>query len=381
MLQAYGQPIQFSDTATHLGIIQGNLKNFNDLRVNDRIRNASQALYSLFGAGLHGRNGLNPAICGKLWQTYIIPRLLYGAEIWVLNRKQLERMEVFQREKLRQIQNLPERTANIAVLSLLGIPPVSAEIDIRALCLFRNAIAEKNNIEYRLALRQLATKDRNSGSWFIHIAKKLDEYNLPSAFDILAETPKKNHWNRKVRLAVLSSWESKFITENEKKHLSTIRFMSSSTLNLRYPAITWSSCSKSWRETQKARIKAKVLCGVLTLQTSESKFKQNASPTCKLCNMEAENREHFMLRCQTLTQIRSKHIDILHQLLKDWNLLHLLQDDKILLQLLMDASHPSLPESMCKDPEKIELVEEMSRNLVYYMYVERLKILNCATPK
>ena len=67
---------------------------------------------------------------------YVIPRLLYGLEVLSLNKKQLDELERFHLEILKNIQLLPTRTANSIVYLLLGALPLKAEIEKRQLGLF-----------------------------------------------------------------------------------------------------------------------------------------------------------------------------------------------------------------------------------------------------
>ena len=39
--------------------------------------------------GVHGTNGLNPQISYKIYQVYVIPRLLYSPEVLALTETQL----------------------------------------------------------------------------------------------------------------------------------------------------------------------------------------------------------------------------------------------------------------------------------------------------
>ena len=47
------------------------------------------------GAGLHGKNGLNPTTCLHLLQVYVILILTYGLEILLPSRTELQTLEIF----------------------------------------------------------------------------------------------------------------------------------------------------------------------------------------------------------------------------------------------------------------------------------------------
>ena len=99
-----------SEDTTHLGLIRAELKE-NNLNIDARISIARRTLYSLMNIGLHGTNGLNPQTSYKIYQSHVIPRLLYGMEILPLNQNLLDIMARFHTNTLRNIQSLPTRTA------------------------------------------------------------------------------------------------------------------------------------------------------------------------------------------------------------------------------------------------------------------------------
>jgi hypothetical protein len=37
-----------------------------------------QTIYALLGSGLHARSGMSPVVLMKIWNTYVVPRFLYG---------------------------------------------------------------------------------------------------------------------------------------------------------------------------------------------------------------------------------------------------------------------------------------------------------------
>jgi hypothetical protein len=384
MLYMNGTPIEFVDSATHLGILQGPVAKLGEQRVKERIKGATKALYALFGAGLHGRNGLNPAICRKIWVTYILPRLLYGCELWELDKASIQKLEVFQREKCRQIQNLPSRTAKIAVLGMLGLAPIEAEIDIKALSLFRNVATDQESLEYNIALRQLATKDvTKSSSWFANIERKLLQYSLPSAHTLLKDPPGKRWWNELVRKTVVTYWEDKYRQEAEQKGLTSIRNMAGGTRGFTSVAQVWMASTINLRETAKARVKAKLMSGTIHLQATEALFSGGRiSPICKLCGEEEEDRTHFVLRCPAMQSTRSEHLLPILGTLEDHGLGYLTTDQTQLYQVIADCTH----EALFILPEKgnaslLDCLERMSRDLIYYLYLRRITKLNLQIPK
>ena len=79
-------------------------------------------------------------------------------EILNLSEAELKCLDSFQRKILKQIQHLPEKTANEAVYLLLGGLPIRARIKLNQLTLFLMTITG-STIESKIAERQLAMKD------------------------------------------------------------------------------------------------------------------------------------------------------------------------------------------------------------------------------
>jgi endonuclease/exonuclease/phosphatase family metal-dependent hydrolase len=355
-----------SCSAVHLGITHSPDPDVNSTRVSDRIKSATKSLYAMFGAGLHGRNGLNPVVCRKLWLSYIMPVLIYGAELWALEDKHIKRLETFQLGKLRQLQNLPDRTANAAVLGLIGLRPVEAELDLRTLGLFRRAVDKTDSIEYQIALRQLAMKTSKSSSWFVYVDSILNKYDLPSAHATILNRGTVSNWKAMTKARVNRYWEDRIKVEANK---STTRYISAASLRLDSPALLWSSSMSSPRETQKGRIKAKALCGVLRLQVHDHIFSGGRQTSkCKLCGSEAEDRRHFLLRCPTLTYIRVPHLEKLIRLLTEPTDREAISDG-MLIQLVLDPNHPSCSLTKDASADQLVLAEAINRDMIYRIII------------
>ena len=366
--------------ATHLGILQSPSRDVNDTRMDERISMGTRTLYALFGAGLHGRNGLNPSSSRKIWTVYILPRILHGSELWLLQEKHIQRLELFQRQKLRQLQGLPDRTSSDAVLGIIGVWPIEAEIDRRILVMFRNIANTPDSIEYKIALRQLGTKDTSSKSWFIRVVHTLQKYDLPTAYTILDNPPSRHSWKSTVIRKMCQFWNDSILTSASNK--SSLRFVSAKTLELGHPAILWSSALVSHRDTQKAFLKAKLLTGTYRLQAHEAVFNKsykNMQSTCHLCKTETEDRNHFLLRCRALDQVRHTHLPLLASCLTEINVTWESLDDDVKLHILLDANHiPTAfaSTSMCKKLNIWDRVEKIARDCIYSLHVLRWKLLS-----
>ena len=102
------KPIQSSLQTTHLGIVRA-CKNEVKINIQDHISTARKTLYSLIPVGINSKDGLNPLVAYRIYQSYVIPRLLYGLEVLPLNQSQVAELETFHIKTLRSIQALTNK--------------------------------------------------------------------------------------------------------------------------------------------------------------------------------------------------------------------------------------------------------------------------------
>ncbi|CAG2249407.1 unnamed protein product [Mytilus edulis] len=86
------------------------------------------------------RRGFSPMVTYKLWRTYAVPRSIYGLEVMNLLAKEKDMLELAERKILRQIQGLPNNTANMAVYTLVGAEPIAITLDKNVLTFFMNIV-------------------------------------------------------------------------------------------------------------------------------------------------------------------------------------------------------------------------------------------------
>ena len=165
-----------AEQTTHMGIPRSS-SDQEMHAVETNIQKAQRTMYSLMGASLHGENGLDPETAVSLLQTYVFPVLYYGMEIITPTGKALNRLEVQQKKKLKQVLSLSTNVADPAVYIISSALPAEAMIHKRILSLFGNITRlTENAIEYNLAKKQLEIKTFKSHSWFIVVKKILIQY-------------------------------------------------------------------------------------------------------------------------------------------------------------------------------------------------------------
>ena len=125
------------DKATHIGITRSDTNSARPT-IDENIRKARRATYSLMGTGLHGENGLDPETSISLLKTYILPILTYGLEIVIPKGQILDGIQNYNKKPFRQVLSLAVNVADPAVYMISGLLPLEAEIHIKVFTMFGN---------------------------------------------------------------------------------------------------------------------------------------------------------------------------------------------------------------------------------------------------
>lgn len=362
-----------SDQATHLGIQRcvTNAKTTKET-VQTRIITARRTVFALMGAGLHGLNGVNPKASIHLIKTYVVPRLLYGLEILSLSIEDIRNLENYYKKLLRQIQHIPDRTANAATFLLLGRIPIIGEVHKRMLTTYGNIIRNIDSVERDLAFRQLALRPPNS--WFTKLGDLAEKYDLCSPHDILDTPPTKLAWGKLVNNAVNNYYMTSLIAEAKQK--KTLALLSLE--NCGYGVIhnIWKSCDTDPFATTMAGLKVKIATNTLVLQANRAKFDKNCStsPICLLCQLEPEDINHFILRCSALDPVRSPFLNKLKLTVAETRSGSLYEKElwlpENLIQLITDCTKFTFFNNI-----ETADIETLSRGMCYRLFQKRSCLL------
>ena len=364
-----GEKVDTPNSTVHLGIVRNTSGNAD---IEGKITLGRKTAYSLMGAGLHGDSGLKATLNGHVWSTFVIPRFLYGLEVQLLKNKDIENLEKFQRKCLKQIQGLPDNTSNTACLALLGILPVEALLHKNLLNMFVNMIRNENSIEYEIAQRQLVMRESPRESIFTHIQSISAHYGLPSVFELLNDPQAKEAWkctlNHKIHDMVKASWKSDIECKSSTKYLNA------NVLNVGSSHHIWSTVGDNIHDSRRAQIKCKLLTGTYILQANRAAFNQYAvKPTCKLCQVAPETRQHFVGECAFFKDDRRIYIEKLSTITSLSHHILKLTDPDFLTQLTLDVSVILNIEK--NDSVELGLLELYTREYIYKIHVRRVVAL------
>ncbi|CAC5395133.1 unnamed protein product [Mytilus coruscus] len=321
-----------SEDITHLGLIRAEIKE-NEVNIEARISIARRTLYSLMNTGLHGTNGLNLQTSYKIYQSYVIPRLLYGMQILPLNQKQLDILSRFHKKTLRNFQSMPARTATGAVYLILGALTIEAEIHKRQLSFLYNIVSCDNSTIQDLVDRQLIMNLDNQHSFFCKVA------------------------------------------EIESK--TTLVHLDRALLKIGSVHPVWTSLSSTISDVKKGAIKIRLLTGTYLFESNKHKFSGGKeSSLCRCCGTSNEDITHFLLLCPALHQQRKETFSYLKALVisiigtSGWTARFKNQSDVV--KLIIDSTF-LLPE--INSHTDLDKIQKMSTDMCYRLHTQRTCIL------
>lgn len=371
-----GNEIDIKSETTHLGLKRCTTSE-TSINTEERINLARRTLYSLIKSGVHGSNGLNPRTSYKIYQIYVLPRLLYGLESLNLLEKDIDLLAKFHIKTLRQIQSLPEATAKSAVYLLIGALPIQGELHKRQLSLF-HSIANSNNC----SIKAIAWRQFNVGSpssFFVRISEILTLYNLPSFEMTMSTNISKLEWKMLTKEALNEYWTLNL--REDCRNRSTLNMLSIENMSIGKTHLVWDSSANSVKEVRQSITKARMLTGRYMLQTNKVKFNQaEIDPTCPVCRTEDEDLTHMLTSCPSYHQLRKSKFSTIKKYVIDrigpemWN--NLAQDKDQVCQLLIDPQILVSKSGLPDDKKFLYEVEKMSRDYCYSVHIRRLNIHN-----
>ena len=106
------------------------------------------------GAGLHGLNGLHIRASLKLWNCYVLPKLLYGLAVLPLTATNKDSIDAYQKQTMRRLLHLPPGIATAGLYLILGVLPADDILARNTLTLFRNVMRYLGTVEHQVVVRQ-----------------------------------------------------------------------------------------------------------------------------------------------------------------------------------------------------------------------------------
>jgi hypothetical protein len=92
-----------------------------------------------------------------------------------------KKLEQLQRATCRQFQCLPERTAAVAIYTLIGAEPIETTLDKNAMILFTTLARLDSSIEKDILIWEMENSKEEDRFFICRIRKTLQKYNLPAS--------------------------------------------------------------------------------------------------------------------------------------------------------------------------------------------------------
>ena len=374
-------PIEFADTAEHVGIIRSPLGNI--YHIQNRVTAHNRALFSVLPAGLARNHTANPAASLKVESLHALPVLLSGVAPLILLKAEIAILHSHHKKTLLNLQKLPKNTPESFVMFLAGSLGATANIHMRQLGLFGMICRLPQNILYSVATSKLSSEPDDSSSWFIQIRQLCTQYSLPSPLSLLSKPPSKTTFKNLVKSKVTDFWKKKY--ELDANERLSLKYFQPQFYSLTKPHPLWTTCSNNPFETNKALVVSRLLSGQYASDWHARNWsKDNPEGFCLLCPGRSipGDIEHLLLDCEALEENRVKIAQYwktksedkphLQQLLSD--VLSSSPQDHV--QFLLDPSVvPSVISGCQRGLYSLEEIFPLTRTYCYAMHRRRLQLL------
>ena len=208
----------------------------------------------------------------------------------------------------------------------------------------------------------------------MYVNKVLRQYGLPSTMDLLDVSYTKAQWRGMYVQAVDWYWKDKILAEAAEK--SSLKYMNTQKYSIWQAQLVWCDAGHDIMSVQKAGWKARLMTGTYMLQATRARFNQHqVDPACLLCCKEPENVEHFLLRCESLTQVHK----IYQSLQKSVGVGHfdiIKSHDTVLTTAILDCT--TLIDDVREPVMDIVLheIESTARGLCFALHMKRTAVLS-----
>ena len=224
----------------------------------------------------------------QLYNTCIVPIILYGTEVWTHTR--LDTLEQLQHKCLKRLMKLPTSTPNAATLIETGILPIKVLVHRKQLNFHHKLKNAPESLAGRV-LNQQENAQPEPVSWTTHIQETLSLYNLQANQE-------------------LSNDQWKWTIRKPSQLVGSADVYSAATTLSKLSRLVESKPEMKREEYlaglphYHARLVFKARCRMLNFKNNFRNGK--ASILCELCEEETEDDDHVIDRCTALQALRSE---------------------------------------------------------------------------
>ena len=233
----------------------------------------------------------------KLFETCLMPALLYGMEAWKkLSKAEIQHLEKIHGKALKKIFNLPITTPSIELIIETGVWRTEQKINYSSLMLDHNIInSSKDRLVKQIIQEQRAQNHQNT--FYEKVRTIAKELNIKLE---AAVTMKKSEWKRTIKYKVQNKIQERVEKEMENKtKLRTVR-------------------EDKWRRKEyiatcdSDRVKDIVKLRLHMWELKKNYPREEEDMKCPICSQKEDTTEH-MLECQTAEAVYRIRDDIPNQ--------------------------------------------------------------------
>ena len=279
--------IDVVDEIVYLGILIRNQKKWylsNNKKCIEKANKLCNNLYSVLG------NSCNRMLIGKTyWKILALPNILYGQEIVIYNKNDIDRLQVIENRAFRYILQVPCYTAIEYLRGEIGASDMKCRDMKSKINYVKHAMSTKNNDLLNSIIR--IHIEQKESIWIKTVDKYLEELNI--TYDDIF-TKSKNQINN-----IINSYDNKIWCSNmnEKSTLTLYRQYKD-----KVNEIKWFRNGVKYSTFMKARSN--------TLKLKWRNWGIGQNKMCDLCCNEIETLEHFLLDCTKLQIARNYYLEL-----------------------------------------------------------------------
>jgi hypothetical protein len=296
-----GRELEIVEDFSYLGV----LFNFNGKFYKAKKRIVEQARKAMFSVVKKSRKlNLPVSIQLHLFNSMVVPILLYGCEVWGIENLQI--LEQFQLRFCKLILNLKASTPNCMIYGETGQMPLELQIKSRVLCYWARLINSKDdkisNVLYRTIL-SLHVSNSIVSPWISYVSNTLNELGLSYYFES-QHVDNFSHFKNIVKCRLkdqfLQNWQA-IITDSSKCLVYRL-FKKEFGFEKYLDILPGNLC--------KILCKYRTTNHMLPIEKGRHLHIDRNQRTCHKCVRQSLGDEfHYLFECRFFTESRKKFID------------------------------------------------------------------------
>ena len=286
--------IKIVEEITYIGINVQNKKRWYKNQISNNFNKGTKLcnyMYSIIAGSC------NRLLVGKtFWKVMTLPAILFNQEILLYNSEEMLRLQRLENKAYRTILNLPVYTATEFLREVGSSSSISRDIKTKLLY-YKYVMTESNNSMLREIVRVEAEVKTE---WFKTIKNYMIKTNITEQ-QLFTESY--NNIRKRINEWDTIQWKEGMANK------TTLNLYRDFKLDIREETRFFNG--------KRASIMMKARSNTLKLNWRE--FGVESAKTCKLCCLEVETLQHFILDCNKLQEVRGRYVELQRPMMENKN--------------------------------------------------------------